>query len=354
MTVQETLIDLRLRLNNVVDDLIVYLAKAWGYPELPGMPIVQDSAVAERAFRFSLPLHVAQTFSPPQNLIQALIGVIPKLSPVERVIYESKEDGYYNFYIQNFRNLYFLPNWLSEFLQIRLNFCLDITGLEMVREGAFLALLIYIQMLSFRIALYWYLTINPYTRPWVYFIAATDWIEETLAGLSPVILGVDLMPSLIISVVGKLADSLNHLVFTMPFLPSEGQRAKILINGEWQDILLFRYLPYLWYKHPIPDDLREFWYDERPDILLFMQKNYKHLDIEFYPNRILKEVYENQQLENLVSSSVFSDQIKISKDLTTQLISDSAFYIHQFTNYLAHYQEEFYNFSINYHDKLIF
>ena len=65
-----------------------------------------------------------------------------------------------------------------------------------------------------------------------------------------------------------MADSLNHLVFTMPFLPSEGEETKVLINQQMKDVLVFHYLPILWYRYPIPNDLREFWYKERPDILL--------------------------------------------------------------------------------------
>ena len=95
-----------------------------------------------------------------------------------------------------------------------------------------------------------------------------------MTGLSPVMLGVDLTAPIILGLTGKLADSLNHLVFTMPFLPSEGQPGKMMIDNEVQDVLLFRYLPSLWYTHPIPNNLREFWYTERLDIYNFMKKNY--------------------------------------------------------------------------------
>ena len=50
------------------------------------------------------------------------------------------------------------------------------------------------------------------------------------------------------------------------------------------------YLPILWYRYPIPNQLREFWYKERPDILDYMQKAYKDLDIQFLPEKIIKEL----------------------------------------------------------------
>ncbi len=62
-----------------------------------------------------------------------------------------------------------------------------------------------------------------------------------------------------------------------------------------KDVLVFHYLPILWYRYPIPNDIREFWYKERPDILNFMQKAYKELDIQFLPNAII-ENFNRQKL----------------------------------------------------------
>jgi hypothetical protein len=46
----------------------------------------------------------------------------------------------------------------------------------------------------------------------------------------------------------------------MPFLPSEGEETKLLINQQMKDVLVFHYLPILWYRYPVPNDIREFWY----------------------------------------------------------------------------------------------
>ena len=67
----------------------------------------------------------------------------------------------------------------------------------------------------------------------------------------------------------------------------------------------------MWYTYPIPDTLREFWFTERREIFDFMQKNYGHLDIEFLPNRILREMYQQQQIgkslaENIINLKEFS------------------------------------------------
>ena len=74
----------------------------------------------------------------------------------------------------------------------------------------------------------------------------------------------------------------------------------MMIDNEVQDVILFRYLPSLWYTHSIPNSLREFWYTDRIDILNFMKKNYAHLEIEFLPDRILKDLSQHQQTLRLV------------------------------------------------------
>ena len=161
-----------------------------------------------------------------------IFGPAPKVDAVPRYIYESNEEGFYNFYIENYRNIYFLPDWLSEFIQVRLHICLDITVLETMREVLFVGLMVYSQIVILRIALSWLIYINPYTFPWCYLVAAVDWTEDVLQGVVPAILGVNLTGSVFLGIIGVVADSLNHLVFTMPFLPSEGEATKLLVNQE--------------------------------------------------------------------------------------------------------------------------
>ena len=60
-----------------------------------------------------------------------------------------------------------------------------------------------------------------------------------------------------------------------------------------KDVLVFHYLPISWYRHPIPNDIREFWYTERPDILDYMQKAYKDLDIQFLPDKIIQQLNQS-------------------------------------------------------------
>ena len=354
MTIQQILAKFRSQVIEAVVDLIRSIAQIFGYPDIPGMPRVPEERTFEQKVFSELPTYQPKNWPPiqrPESLWQVIFGARPHTFPIEKFPYQNDEEGYFNFYVINYKNLYFLPDWLSEFIQIHLNVCLDTTVLEAARETLFLALVLYSQMLSIRLTLFWCISINPYTRPWVYFIALTDFAQESFTGIVPTILGVDLFPTIFAGIVGKLADSLNYLVFTIPYLPSEGELGTVRMRpGDDPTIVkVFHYFPRLWYKYPIPDDVREWWYTKYPEVYEFMEENYGHLDIEFVPNRILKELYERQHVLHSVIDNTF-----MIKDISTQIISDSIESIHQSVNCIIHPQEQLFNFVMAYMDNLIF
>lgn len=295
MSLDEKFIPIRTSFYEILENIFKQTAKFFGYPENPGMLTIHNvsNELSTRSqFLKNLPKHRTSwpPIQRPETWFEVIFGPAPKLEVVPKYIYENTQEGFYNFYIENYKNTYFLPDWLSEFLQIRLNFCLDITLLETVREILFLGLIIYSQIVILRIALSWYISINPYIFPWCYLAAAVDWTEDVLQGIVPAILGVNITGSVFLGIIGVIADSLNHLVFTMPFLPSEGEETKLYINQQLKDVVVFHYLPILWYRYPIPNNIREFWYKERPDIINYMETAYKDLDIQFLPDKIIQEL----------------------------------------------------------------
>ena len=323
-------------------------AKLFDFPNNPGMPIRKAAT-----FDYMTKLHtivgrlpkIGTAFPPralPRTMGQVFFGNVPHMPKIERVIFESKSDGFYNFYIQNYKDLLFLPNWASQWIQIHFNITIDILPLLSIQEGLFICSTVYFLMVDFRMNLFWFLTVNPYTRPWVYFIAITDWAYDIVAGLIPVAFGLDIAGTVLLSCIGLVGDVMNHLVFTMPFLPTEGQPGRIKIGKHVKDIIMYKNLPYLWYSHPIPNELREFWYTERPDILRYMEKSYGHLNIDFLPERILKEVYEQQTLLNhtdnasiLISNVIYGNIVNFGhnfKDLFEYKINLLMSNIDQFIN----------------------
>ena len=110
-----------------------------------------------------------------------------------------------------------------------------------------------------------------------------------------------------------------------------------------KDVLIFKYLPILWYKYPIPNEIREFWYNDRPDILKYMQDAYKNVDIQFLPDQIinqsdllktsLKQISLNsipvqEGTSNLMISLNFSTVQELGYAVTHQFESYSSFVSH--------------------------
>lgn len=354
MSLDEKFIPIKTGFYEIVSSFFEKIAQFFGYPANPGMPIPNEvynevyNEVAARSKLFnSLPtqkgwpqLPIAKTW------FEVVFGVAPKVNPMPRYVYENKEEGFYNFYIQNYKNLFFLPDWLSEFIQVRLNICLDISLLETIREFLFVGIMLFTQLLIFRITLSWFLSINPFKFPWSLLLDAVDWADELFTGAVPTLLGINISGTIVLGGLGQLADSLNHLVFTMPFLPSEAEEAKILINKQMKDVLVFHYLPVLWYKHPIPNNIREFWYNERPDILQYMQAAYKDLEIQLLPNSIIEQLNLNQQSDLVSQSSGMHDYLEY-------LSTETLFQSNDFVNYINLINDNFHNFVLNHINSLL-
>jgi uncharacterized protein YggT (Ycf19 family) len=354
MSLDEKFGPVRTAFYDAVEHFFKKIASFLGYSANPGMPTIADVSNEEYArLRFieKLPTHETSWPPPqrPETWFEMIFGPSPKVETVPRYIYETTEEGFYNFYIENYKNIYFLPDWLSEFLQVKLHICLDLTVLETIREVLFVGLMVYSQIVILRIALSWFIYINPYTFPWCYLVAAVDWTEDVLQGVVPAILGVNITGSVFLGILGVVADSLNHLVFTMPFLPSEGEESKLLINEQMRDVLVFHYLPVLWYRYPIPNEIREFWYKERPDILNYMQKAYKDLEIQFLPDNIIAQLNQQKLPDQVTSIQGISDTY-ISTEILSKnhlIQSDSLL-----TNVIS-INEQFHNFFMNHAERFL-
>ena len=324
-----------------IDILCVIMEKTarwlFGYPNNPGMQIkpYTEQKIAFLNHVKGLPIH--QTRCPPvampSTLSEVIFGNVPQFQKITRTFYQHKQDGFYNIQIPDYKNIWFLPDWLSRWIQLNLEITVDVSPLEHLQQALFIAIVMYYFIVEFRIKLFWFLTINPYTRPWLYLLSLTDWLMDWVAGLAPTVFSIDISPIVVLTALGKIADSLNHLVFTMPFLPSEGTLGKVMIDNQVKQVILYRYLPSLWAEEPIPDSLREFWYTKRPDILKYMKKNYSQLEIDFEPNRVLKEMYDKGHTDKNIVENIIS-----LKQLSTTVICDiSSSSHHNIDHFVSNY-----------------
>lgn len=249
-------------------------------------------------------------------------------NPPVLTFYKDNIEGYYNFFIVQ-KNAVFLPNWLSEIIQIFANQNVDTTNLRVIQEWTFGILNKFRILCEIRAALWWWLMFNPYQQPFNTLRILTEWYLTSLTGIFPIIMGIDIGPTIAITALGVLLDLLNRLIFTMPYLPSEGEKFSLtnldqldnpvladLISKIGEDVIIFRYLPSLWYKYPIPDNLREYWYNKKPEILQYFLKNYANLGIDFLPDQILQSEYENHIQHTTITTSLHS-----SENILTTIIS---------------------------------
>lgn len=285
MTLTEKFAPLQQAFYSLVNLFFGFLATLFGYPTVPGMPsnnfLLTNEDYQKESFINRLPRHT--TFFPPSQKpttwLEVIFGDEPRPDIIPKHFYENKVEGFFNFYVENYQNLYFLPNWLSKAFQLYLH--MDNGDLENIRIIFFQIILALGQLLMLRVLVSWFLTINPYTIPWCYLCSSVDWLDDLFLGVMPTIFGVNSTTTFIILFVGAVGDGLNHVVFTIPYLPGEGELSKILIDGEMRDIVIFHYLPNLWARYPIPNYLRNFWYYDRPDVLNYLQENYP--GIQFLP-----------------------------------------------------------------------
>lgn len=275
------------------------IATFFGYPENSGLPLKNPYEVYDE-WNYKDYLPKLSLKVPPQKVpityTSIMFGTAPFVYVQERVYFFRKTLGYYNYYIDHYKQFYFLPGQISKFLQLNLEFCLDIRLLEDIRAIIFAVLCVSMTMFSWKITLGWLVGFNPYNFPFNILIGFTDTVEDRIDGMLPSIFGVALALNVFITLLGMVADSLNYLIFTMPYLPSEGLKSFRLVERQPVQTIVFSDIPKLWIFHPIPNDVRKYWAYERPEILTFMELTYKDLNINFRPDESIIEESSIKQL----------------------------------------------------------
>lgn len=210
----------------------------------------------------------------------------------------SSKDAFIGFIIS--QQATFLPDILSQAIQIYggINVPDDTLNLAIFQRWVYDFVHMFMALCSFRLLFSLVLIINPYTFPWIILITSVDWFLDSLSGLVPVFIGIDFSGILGINILAAIADYIKKIAFTMPYLPSEGMKETIGSHNVYR----FGGIPRLWQQYGIPDELREQWYKERPEIIEHLFKYYSDVEIDFVPSRILEEFYKTQvNASNLTS-----------------------------------------------------
>jgi uncharacterized protein YggT (Ycf19 family) len=258
--------------------------------------------------------------------------------------YTDPVEGFFNLFVveSGATSPVYLPNWLAELIQLATNQQLTIMFLRDIQEWAYEFLKIFKTLCQMRATLWWWLMFNPYQQPFNTLRVLTEWYLTAFIGIFPVILGIDIGSTIGLALLGHTVDVLGRLAFTMPYLPREGEFVKAqdlikidnpnlaeMLTAYGQDVRIFRNLPDLWYKYPIPNSIREDWYTNKPEITEHLIKNYYGLGVDFLPDRLLKELYEKMNQESLNVS--FNNLEHISTNVIcsiNELISSSPIHFH--------------------------
>lgn len=247
-------------------------------------------------------------------------------------------DGFFNIFVieSDRERTSYLFGFISDFFQNLLNFCgyynhqANINKLRVIQEQLYELLVIFNNCCSLRLTLGWWLLINPYQRPFDYLRTLTDWWLNMFMGAIPLVIGVDLSSYISMYINGLVIDYFRDLALVLPYRYSDGE---LLTEEDFKDlhptisnalerlgcteVRIFRGLPSIWTENPIPNSLREYWFNKRPDITEFLITNYyKELGINFLPNKILKDLLEKSKNDS-VSISLLNN----FENMSTNLIS---------------------------------
>jgi hypothetical protein len=250
------------------------------------------------------------------NWIEIIFTPIRDYSNHRVFILSEGKDAFIGFIVS--QKATFLPDFISNLIQIYggINITDDTIILSFIQRWIYDFITIFISLCSIRLTISMWLIINPYTFPWFLLVTATEWFTESLSGLFPAFFGIEITATALLTLLASLADFIKNLVFTMPYLPSEAVAETIGSH----EVYRFGGIPTLWYEYGIPNQLREEWYQQRPDIIENLLKYYGNVGVDFLPSRILEEFYKSQiNSANLTSSVIdFVSSNSISYDLNIQ------------------------------------
>lgn len=214
--------------------------------------------------------------------------------------YNDKQDAFICFLV--YRGATFLPDWISKTLQLYGGYHLveNMAHLYWIQEIVYRFLGMFERLCQWRLFLSLWLIFNPYTFPWSLLVNMTEWFIEGFSGVLPLFFGIDFSGAAALAGLGVVTRYTKNLVFTMPYLPSEGIKE---IVGDYP-VYRFSGFPRLWSEYGIPNELREQWYDQQPEIIEHFLKYYGDIGQDIVPARIVEDYYNEYIKDAAITTSL--------------------------------------------------
>ena len=238
--------------------------------------------------------------------------------------YEKDADAFICFLVN--QQATFLPDWLSKTLQLYGNIYVaeDTLNLCSYQELMYELLLIFMRLCQFRMFMTMWLIFNPYAQPWILITTATDWFLEILSGSIPSLMGIEFTGSIMLNILSQFIQYIRNLVFTMPYLPSEGVKETI----GFYEMYRFNGFPRIWYENGIPDQLREKWYLEQPEVIKHFLTYYSSIGQDILPSRLLEQYYNNYIKQAAITTSLLNfDSVSVINKVSFMLTRLNSIFI---------------------------
>ena len=296
-------------------DKIIY-NKYFGFSEdNPGMTtLYRDPRISfgKMEYMMGAPKHAAASYKEIKAMSwkEVFFGQAKPMNAITFTPISNVQEGYYAFEFLNYQNLYYLSDYLSAFMQLQLHIN-DHAVAYKWHCAIYDFLIFYGGMWNFRIMMTFYLYVNIYEIPWSYFASSLDWMEDIFGGMAPTFLGTNTFGLMVTLVLGRITDAMNHVVYTMPYLPSEGEyydkeipnyedRYLAMYIPQTEKLVRYHYFPALWYGYGIPDEIRVEWFEKDIVKMEYYYKLYGEiLGIQVLPDYILEEFPEWKDTKNL-------------------------------------------------------
>ena len=221
------------------------------------------------------------TYRAPLEILQASI---------KRYNFNSPEGSPMSFYIEPARNMMFVPDFLEKFLYLTFsarNMSYDNAYWNSLAVAIAGSIIIYLKIGGLKQTMEnSFVGINPFSNivTTLIYKAYTPWIEKAL-WFVPKIANLPMSYTLFFGLLGKVNFVLYHLVFTMPYVPSQGVLKTEKIAKEEIEALFFEGIPESWQileliksdsgivkvlHLSVPNIFRESWYEKHHDIFNFV------------------------------------------------------------------------------------
>nr|QES95273.1 hypothetical protein [Nitzschia sp. (in: diatoms)]QES95318.1 hypothetical protein [Nitzschia sp. (in: diatoms)] len=178
----------------------------------------------------------------------------PEFNPIEKQHYKTPETGFISFFILDFKDIVYIPDVMIKLFTFNTEYIIQHLINYFFVFGSILCFLIFL-------SIFLYITRMGKTKG--IFSRGIRSIQKKICNFLNINQYIFLIICyLFVCYFSKTLGKLNNIFVSYPFLHNENEKLNLLI--------LYRYLPALWYTFGIPTSLIAFWKNQRTEIIDYL------------------------------------------------------------------------------------